>query len=90
MNKNHLVSHVAERAGLSKADAGRAVDAVLDGIASTLKGGGTVSLTGFGAFDVRSRAARTGLNPQTKEKIQIPASKAPVFKAGKALKDAVN
>ncbi|WP_242108189.1 HU family DNA-binding protein [Luteimonas aquatica] len=90
MNKNDLVAHVADNAGLSKADAGKAVDAVLDGITSALKAGGTVALTGFGTFDVRSRAARTGRNPQTGETIQIAAAKNPGFKAGKALKDAVN
>jgi DNA-binding protein HU-beta len=90
MNKNDLVAFVSENAGLSKADSARAVDAVLDGITSALKSGGTVSLVGFGTFDVRNRAARTGRNPQTGATIQIAAAKNPGFKAGKALKDAVN
>ena len=90
MNKSELIDHVAEAAGLSKADAGRAVEAVVSGITNALKRGDTVAVTGFGAFQVRDRAARTGRNPKTKETIQIPASKNPVFKAGKALKDAVN
>jgi DNA-binding protein HU-beta len=90
MNKNELVDKVAEHAGLSKADAGRAVDAVVGTITGALKSGDTVSLIGFGTFDVRSRAARTGRNPRTGEEIQIAAAKNPAFKAGKALKDAVN
>ena len=90
MNKTELIDHVADAAGLSKADAGRAVEAVVAGITSALKQGDSVAVVGFGTFQVRDRAARTGRNPQTKETIQIPASKNPVFKAGKALKDAVN
>lgn len=90
MNKSDLIDHVAESTGLSKADAGRAVDAVIGGISGALKGGDSVALTGFGTFEVRSRAARTGRNPKTGEALQIAASKAPGFKAGKALKDAVN
>lgn len=90
MNKSDLIDHVAEYCSLSKADAGRAVDAVIGGITSALKGGDSVALTGFGTFEVRSRAARTGRNPKTGEALQIAASKAPGFKAGKALKDAVN
>lgn len=90
MNKNQIVDKVAESAGLSKADAGRAVDAVVGTITDALKSGDSVSLIGFGTFDVRSRAARTGRNPRTGEEIQIAAAKNPAFKAGKALKDAVN
>ena len=90
MNKAELIDHVAQAAGLSKADAGRAVDAVLGGVTHALKSGDAVALTGFGTFEVRSRSARTGRNPQTGGTIDIPASKAPAFKPGKALKDAVN
>ncbi len=90
MNKNDLVEAVASEASLSKADAGRAVDAVVAAITSALKRGDSVSLIGFGTFDVRARAARTGRNPRTGEEISIGASKNPAFKAGKALKDAVN
>ena len=90
MNKSELIDHVAEAAGLSKADAGRAVEAVVSGVTNALKQGDNVAVVGFGTFQVRARAARTGRNPKTKETIQIPASKNPVFKAGKALKDAVN
>ncbi|MGI8560799.1 MAG: HU family DNA-binding protein [Luteimonas sp.] len=90
MNKNDLVEAVANEANLSKADAGRAVDAVVSAITGALKRGESVSLIGFGTFDVRARAARTGRNPRTGEEIKIAASKNPAFKAGKALKDAVN
>ena len=90
MNKNDLVSAVAEEANLSKADAARAVDAVLSSVGKALKQGDTVALVGFGTFQVKDRAARTGRNPRTGEEIAIAASKNPVFKAGKALKDAVN
>jgi DNA-binding protein HU-beta len=90
MNKNDLVQAVADEANLSKADAGRAIDAVVSAIGNTLKQGGSVSLVGFGTFLVRERAARTGRNPRTGEEIKIAAAKNPVFKAGKALKDAVN
>jgi len=90
LNKSELIDHVAEATNLSKADATRAVEAVFDGITSTLKSGGTVTVVGFGAFSVSDRAARTGRNPQTGATIDIPASKAPKFKAGKALKDALN
>ena len=90
MNKAELNEHVAQAAGLSKADAGRAVDAVLGGVTGALKSGDSVALTGFGTFEVRSRSARTGRNPQTGGTLEIPASKAPAFKPGKALKDAVN
>lgn len=90
MNKNDLVQAVADEANLSKAEAGRAIDAVVSAIGNTLKQGGSVSLVGFGTFLVRERAARTGRNPRTGEEITIAAAKNPVFKAGKALKDAVN
>jgi len=90
LNKNDLIASVAEAAGLSKADAGSAVDAVIGSISSTLAGGGDVRLVGFGTFSVAQRAASTGRNPRTGEPIQIAASKQPKFKAGKALKDAVN
>ena len=89
MNKTELIAAVAEKAGLSKKDADAAVSAVVDSVVDALKSGDKVSLVGFGTFEVRERAARTGLNPQTKEKITIAASKAPVFKAGKPFKDAV-
>ena len=90
MNKGELIESVADSAGLSKADAGRAVDAIIDSISGALKGGSTVSLVGFGTFLVRDRAPRTGRNPQTGATIQIAAAKVPAFKAGKALKDALN
>ena len=90
MNKNDLIAAVADAANLSKTDAGDAVDAVLDSISGALAKGGEVRLVGFGTFSVAQRAATTGRNPRTGEAIQIPASKQPKFKAGKALKDAVN
>ena len=90
MNKAELISDVSDAAEVSKADAGRAVDAVIDVITKALKKGDTVTLVGFGTFSVRKRAARQGRNPQTGETIKIKASKNPAFKAGKALKDAVN
>ncbi len=90
MNKGDLIEAVANDAGLSKADAARAVDAVIGAITGTLQSGGQVSLVGFGTFSVKQRAARQGRNPRTGETIQIKASKVPGFKAGKALKDAVN
>lgn len=90
MNKNDLISQVAGDAGLSKADATKAVDAVLDNIAGSLSNGGEVRLVGFGTFSVTHRKATTGRNPRTGEAIQIKASNQPKFKAGKALKDAVN
>ena len=89
MKKTELVASVAEKAGLSKKDADAAVTAVVDAVVQALKKGDKVSLVGFGTFEVRKRAARTGLNPQTKQQITIPATKAPVFKAGKAFKEAV-
>lgn len=90
MNKNDLVASVASSAGLSKADATKAVDSVFDNITSSLKGGTEVRLVGFGTFSVANRKATTGRNPRTGESIQIPASRQPKFKAGKQLKDAVN
>jgi DNA-binding protein HU-beta len=90
MNKGDFVAAVSDAAELSKADAARAVDAMIDTISNALKKGDTVTLVGFGTFTVRERAARQGLNPQTREPINIKASKNPAFKAGKALKDAVN
>lgn len=90
MNKNELVAAVADNAGLSKADSAKAVDAVFDCITGTLKSGSEVRLVGFGTFMVANRAASQGRNPRTGEKIQIPASKQPKFKAGKALKDSLN
>ena len=90
MNKAELIDAVAGEANLSKADAGRAVDAVVDSIASALSKGQQVSVVGFGTFSVKHRAARAGRNPRTGETIQIAASNVPGFKAGKALKDAVN
>jgi DNA-binding protein HU-beta len=90
MNKADLVSSVAEIAGLTKADADKAVDAVFAAITNTLKEGDDVRLVGFGSFSVSSRPAREGKNPRTGEKITIPASKAPKFSVGKGLKDAVN
>ena len=90
MNKGDLIENVASESGLSKADAGRAVDAVIGAVTGALKKGGQVSLVGFGTFSVKARAARMGRNPRTGEAIQIKASNVPGFKAGKALKDAVN
>jgi len=90
VNKAELIDAVAESADLPKAAATRAVDALVDSISSALKAGDTVSLVGFGAFSVKERAARTGRNPQTGVAIDIKASRMPVFKAGKALKDSVN
>jgi len=89
MNKADLIDHVAANADLSKAAAGAAVEAVLSGVTGALSNGGSVSLVGFGTFSVADRAARTARNPRTGEAIQVAASKAPKFKAGKALKDAV-
>lgn len=90
MNKNDLVSVVADKSGLSKTDSTSAVDSVFDAITDALQGGGEVRLVGFGTFSVSQRRASEGRNPRTGEKIQIPASKQPKFKAGKGLKDAVN
>ena len=90
MNKVELIAAVAEKAGLSKKDAEKAVAAVVSSIEGALANGDKVQLIGFGTFEVRERAARTGRNPQTKETIEIAASKQPVFKAGQALKNAIN
>ncbi len=90
MNKNDLIAEVADATGLTKADAAKAVDAVLDSVTNTLKKGDEVRLVGFGTFTVAKRAASEGRNPRTGETIKIPASKRPKFSAGKALKDAVN
>ena len=89
MNRNELVDAVAGKAELSKTAASKAVEAVFESITGALKGGGEVRLVGFGTFSVASRAASEGRNPRTGEKIQIPASKLPKFRAGKGLKDAV-
>ena len=90
MNKNELAAAVAAKSGLSKKDSEAAINAVVDAITETLKAGDKVVLVGFGSFETKARAARTGINPATKAKITIPASKAVAFKAGKALKEAVN
>lgn len=90
MNKNDLIAAVSGNTDLSKADATKAVDGVLAAVTSSLESGNEVRLVGFGTFSVANRAASTGRNPRTGEAIQIPASKQPKFKAGKALKDAVN
>jgi len=90
VNKAELVAAVAEKSELTKKDAEKAVNAVVASVTEALKKGDKVQVVGFGTFEVRQRAAREGLNPATKEKIQIPATKAPVFKAGKALKESVN
>ncbi len=90
MNKSELIDAVAATADLSKASAGRAIDAMVETISDTLRGGDPVVLVGFGSFVVKDRAARIGRNPQTGAEIQIKAARVPAFKAGKALKDAVN
>lgn len=89
MNKAELINAAAEKAGLSKKDTETAINAALDVIAENLSDGEKIQLVGFGSFEVKDRAARVGRNPKTKEEIEIPASKVPVFKPGKALKDAV-
>jgi DNA-binding protein HU-beta len=89
MNKTELVHQVATSAELTQKEASKAVDAVFDTVLEALKNGDNVQLIGFGSFEVRERAARTGRNPQTGEEIQIAAGKVPAFKPGKALKDAV-
>ena len=90
MNKNDLVAAVANSTGLSKSDSANAVDSVLDTITGALKGGDEVRLVGFGTFSVAHRAASEGRNPRTGDRIMIPASNQPKFKAGKALKDSLN
>ena len=89
MNKSELIDAIADSADISKAAAGRALDAMVGSITDSLKKGEQVTLIGFGTFSVKERAARTGRNPQTGQEIKIAASKVPSFKAGKALKDAV-
>ena len=89
MNKTELITVMAETSGLSKKDCDAALAAFIATIETALKSGDKVQLIGFGSFEVKERAARTGRNPRTKEVVEIPASKVPVFKAGKALKDAV-
>ncbi|MCD7708942.1 MAG: HU family DNA-binding protein [Clostridiales bacterium] len=90
MNKTELVTAIAEKAAISKKDAEAAVKAFTEVVTEELKKGEKIQLVGFGTFEVSERAARVGRNPQTKKEIKIPASKAPKFKAGKALKDAIN
>ncbi|MEE2735687.1 MAG: HU family DNA-binding protein [Pseudomonadota bacterium] len=90
MNKQELIDNIAASADITKAAAARALDSVIDSVTNSLKKDDSVVLVGFGTFSVRSRAARTGRNPQTGQEIQIAAAKVPAFKAGKALKDAVN
>lgn len=89
MNKSELVAAIAEKAGLAKKDAEKALAAFIDTASAELKKGGKIQLVGFGTFDVRKRAARMGKNPRTGAQIKIAASKIPVFKAGKALKDSI-
>ena len=90
MNKSELITAMAEKSELTKKDAGAALDALTAAVEDALKAGDKVQLVGFGTFEVKARAARTGINPQTKKPVKIAASKAPTFKAGKALKDALN
>ena len=90
MNKNELISQVAETSGMTKTDAAKAVDSVFDSISGALQTGGEVRLTGFGTFSVSARKATTGRNPRTGESIQIPASNQPKFRPGKGLREAVN
>jgi len=89
MTKEGLIESIVNKVGCSKADAGRALDAILETITKSLVGGDSVTITGFGTFSARKRAARAGVNPKTGEKIQIPAMTVPKFKAGKGLKEAV-
>ena len=89
MNKGELIEHIAKQADLSKAAASRALEAVIGGVRTTLKKGGTVSLVGFGTFSVTKRAARTGRNPRTGATIKIKAAKVPKFRPGKGLRDAL-
>jgi len=90
MNKAELVAMMSTKANLTKKDSESALNALIESITETMKKGDKVSLVGFGTFETRKRAARNGINPQTKQAIKIPATKAPAFKAGKALKDSVN
>ena len=89
VNKSELIEHIAKQADISKAAAGRALEAVIGGVKTTLKKNGTVSLVGFGTFSITKRAARAGRNPRTGDTIKIKSAKVPKFKPGKALKDAV-
>ena len=90
MNKTELIDHIADKADISKAAAGRALDAFVGAVRTTLRKGGTVTMVGFGTFAVAKRAARMGRNPRTGEKIKIKAAKLPKFRPGKGLKDALN
>lgn len=90
MNKSELIEHIAKQADISKAAAGRALEALIGGVKSTLKKSGSVSIVGFGSFSITKRAARSGRNPRTGATIKIKSAKVPKFKPGKALKDAVN
>jgi DNA-binding protein HU-beta len=90
VNKTELIEHIAKQADISKAAAARALEALIGGVRSTLKKGGSVSLVGFGTFAVTKRAARSGRNPRTGDSIKIKAAKVPKFRPGKALKDALN
>jgi DNA-binding protein HU-beta len=90
MNKSDLVASMAEKSDLSKKDTEKALNSFMESVEEALSKGDKVTLVGFGSFEVRDRAARKGRNPQTKEEITIPATKAPIFKVGKALKDQVN
>lgn len=90
MTKAELVSAIAEKSGFSKKDSEKALTAVIDSISASLASGEKVQIVGFGTFEVRERAAKEATNPRTKEKIKVPAKKAPAFKAGKALKDIVD
>jgi len=90
MNKSELIEHIAAKSDISKAAAGRALDALMGAVKTTLKKGGSVTLVGFGTFAVATRAARTGRNPRTGETIKIKKAKLPKFRPGKALKDALN
>jgi len=90
VNKQELIENIAASADITKAAAGRALDSMISSVTGSLKNGDSVVLVGFGTFSVRDRAARIGRNPQTGEEIQIKAARVPAFKAGKALKDAVN
>ena len=86
MNKSELIAAMADKAGIAKKDADQALNAFVESVVDELKAGGKVQLVGFGTFEVKERAARTGINPQTKQQIEIPASKVPVFKAGQSFK----
>ncbi len=90
MNKTELIDHIAKQADISKAAAGRALEAIVGGIRSSLRKGNSVTLVGFGTFTVGKRAARTGRNPRTGDSIKIKAAKVPKFRPGKALKDSLN